>query len=103
MLKKIVAALAEYRKRYFYPRLMLSLPPQTLEAIIALKLMPEDDLTQVFKDALQTHANVREALKIGGRIMVHRGAEVVPLPLNHLTTHEKRRASWTVIKGDKDT
>jgi len=45
---------------------------------------------------------VRGAMKVGGRINVHYGATVVPLNLDHLTTPEKRRAGWTVIKGDKE-
>jgi len=80
----------------------LKIPARTYKAIEALKLMPEDGITQVIKDALETHNQVRGAMKVGGRINVHYGATIRPLSLSHLTTPEKRRAGWTIINGDKE-
>ncbi len=85
-----------------YYVVVLKMPSKTYKAIEALKLMPEDNFTQVIKDALETHNQVRGAMKAGGRISVHYGATIVPLNLGHLTTPEKRRAGWTVIKGNKE-
>lgn len=85
------------------PRLTLILPHQKiLDAILKLKLLPEDDITQVFKDALETHNQVVGAIRQGGTIFVHKGAAVVPLNLSHLTTPEVRRASFEIIKGGRD-
>ncbi|MEK7612847.1 MAG: hypothetical protein AAB449_01730 [Patescibacteria group bacterium] len=84
------------------PRVILSLPPQTLEAILGLKLLPEDNLTQVFKDALETHNQVVGALRSGGTLFVHKGAKVIPLSVDHLTTPQVRRASFEIIKGGRD-
>ena len=85
-----------------WPKVVLAIPPNAFAAINALKLMPEDDIAQVIKDALETHNQVRGAMKAGGRINVHYGATIAPLNLTHLTTPKKRRAGWTIIKGDKE-
>lgn len=97
----LAAVLALFSSQQNY-RVILSIPPKAFAAINELKLMPEDDIAQVIKDAFETHNQVRGAMKAGGRINVHYGATVVPLNLDHLTTPEKRRAGWTVIKGDKE-
>lgn len=85
-----------------YIRLQLLMPRESFAAIQSLKLQPDDDAVQVIKDALQTHAQVTAALKSGSRVMVHHGATIVPLDLEHLSTPAKNRAGWTVIKGDKE-
>lgn len=85
------------------PRLTLILPHQKiLDAILRLKLLPEDDITQVFKDALETHNRVVGAIRQGGTVFIHKGAVAVPLNLSHLTTPELRRASFEIIKGGRD-
>lgn len=84
------------------PRVILAMPQVTLDAVQDLKLLPEDDITQVFKDALETHNQVVAALRAGGTLYVHKGATVVPLKVNHLTTPAVRRGSFEIIKGGRD-
>jgi hypothetical protein len=86
----------------FKALIILQVTPETLDAILGLKLLPEDDVTQVFKDALETHNQVVGALRAGGTLFVHKGAEVIPLQVGHLTTPQVRRASFEVIKGGRD-
>ncbi len=81
--------------------LALKIPPRAYEAIMALRLQPEDTAGQVVKDALQTHNRVRAAMA-RGEVCVRRGTLIEPLDLDHLTTPAKKRASWSVIEGGKE-
>jgi len=72
------------------------------EDILAMRSAPGDTITQVFKDALETHNRVRAAMRDGFKICGQKGAQVLPIDMSHLTTPEKRRSSFSVIKGDRD-
>lgn len=80
--------------------LTLVLPPTIVERILDMKLQPEDDITQVLRDALMTHNEVIEARQSGGRLFVHRGAEMIPLDLEHLIARAPK-ASFGVIRGGR--
>ena len=107
-MSSIALRLSDWLRTFSYRRLTLLIPPRALKAMNAIKVEPDDPLSQVIIDALMTHQEVMEEIRNGATIHAHYGGgNFIPLSLEHIAITPDRPppknggSPFQVIKGGR--